>query len=114
MVDAWEVKLNFKYSRDECSQLKTELEEKIKALELVVSENQQIRAQLEEMTMKAKNAEAENKMLVDRWMLQKMQDAERLNEVFGTLVFVELRTWNFVMALLRRLDTLDLVRKNVM
>lgn len=66
--------------RDECSQLKTDLEEKINALALVVSENQQIRAQLEEMTIKAKNAEAENKMLIDRWMLQKMQDAERLNE----------------------------------
>lgn len=39
------------------------------------------------MTVKAKNAEAENKMLVDRWMLQKMQDAERLNEVFIFLFF---------------------------
>lgn len=67
--------------RDECSQLKADLEEKIKALELVISENHQLKAQLEEMTIKSKNAEAENKMLVDRWMLQKMQDAERLNEV---------------------------------
>lgn len=67
-------------TRDECSQLKEDLEEKIKALELVLSENQELRAQLEEMTIKAKNAEAENKMLIDRWMLQKMQDAERLNE----------------------------------
>lgn len=47
-----------------------------------MSENQERKAQLEEMTIKAKNAEAENKMLIDRWMLQKMQDAERLNEVF--------------------------------
>ncbi|KAG8638745.1 autophagy-related protein 16 isoform X2 [Manihot esculenta] len=67
-------------TRDECSQLKVDLEEKIKALELVVSENHSLRKQLEEMTVKAKNAEAENKILVDRWMLQKMQDAERLNE----------------------------------
>lgn len=67
--------------RDECSQLQADLEEKIKALELLVSENHQLKAELEEMTNKAKNAEAENKMLVDRWMLQKMQDAERLNEV---------------------------------
>ncbi|KAJ7945777.1 WD40 repeat [Quillaja saponaria] len=66
--------------RDECSQLKMDLEEKIKSLELVMSENKELRAQLEQMTVKAKNAEAENKMLVDRWMLQKMQDAERLNE----------------------------------
>lgn len=69
------------WCRDECSKLKADLEEKIKALELVVSENKQIREQLEEMITKAKNAEAENKMLIDRWMLQKMQDAERLNEV---------------------------------
>jgi autophagy-related protein 16 len=61
--------------------LKEDFEEKIKALELVMSENQALRTQLEEMTLKAKNAEAENKMLIDRWMLQKMQDAERLNEV---------------------------------
>ncbi|GFZ07862.1 transducin/WD40 repeat-like superfamily protein [Actinidia rufa] len=32
------------------------------------------------MTLRAKNAEAESKTLIDRWMLQKMQDAERLNE----------------------------------
>ncbi|GMN56870.1 hypothetical protein TIFTF001_027671 [Ficus carica] len=68
-------------TRDECSQLKADLEEKIKALELLVSENKEIRAQLEEITIKAKNAEAENKMLIDRWMLEKMKDAERLNEL---------------------------------
>ena len=67
--------------RDECSQLKADLEEKIKALELVISENIEIRAQLEQLSIKAKNAEAENKMLIDRWMLEKMKDAERLNEV---------------------------------
>lgn len=67
---------------DECSQLKTDLEENIAALELVMAENKEIQAQLEKMTAKAKAAEAENKMLLDRLMLQKMQDAERLNEVF--------------------------------
>ncbi|XP_002511279.2 autophagy-related protein 16 isoform X2 [Ricinus communis] len=73
--------------REECSQLKEDLEEKFKALELVMSENDSLRVQydalqmrLDEMTAKANSAEAENKMLVDRWMLQKMQDAERLNE----------------------------------
>ncbi|XVE54569.1 hypothetical protein DITRI_Ditri03aG0091900 [Diplodiscus trichospermus] len=45
-----------------------------------MSEHQELKGQLEQLTIKAKNAEAENKMLVDRWMLQKMQDAERLNE----------------------------------
>ncbi|KAL6973122.1 autophagy protein 16, interacts with Atg12p-Atg5p, partial [Sarracenia purpurea var. burkii] len=67
-------------ARDECTNLTVLLEEKTKALELVISENQEIKAQLDEMTVRAKSAEAENKTLVDRWMLQKMQDAERLNE----------------------------------
>ncbi|XVF49727.1 hypothetical protein PTKIN_Ptkin04bG0036500 [Pterospermum kingtungense] len=67
-------------TRDECSRLKMDLEEKITALELMMSEHQELKSQLEQLTIKAKNAEAENKMLVDRWMLQKMQDAERLNE----------------------------------
>lgn len=61
--------------------MKADLEEKIRAVELLVSENKEIRAQLEQMTIKAKEAEAENKMLIDRWMLEKMKDAERLNEV---------------------------------
>lgn len=67
-------------ARDECAHLSALLEEKTKALELVIIENQEIKAQHEGMTVRAKTAEAENKMLVDRWMLQKMQDAERLNE----------------------------------
>uniref|UniRef100_A0A5B7AEM1 Putative transducin family protein n=2 Tax=Davidia involucrata TaxID=16924 RepID=A0A5B7AEM1_DAVIN len=75
--------------RDECSQLTELLEEKTKALDLVISENQELKAQLEQMSVRANNAEAENKMLVDRWMLQKMQDAERLNEanaVYGEML----------------------------
>ena len=80
--------------RDECSQLKEDLEEKIKGLELLVSENHELKAQLEAMTNKAKNAEAENKMLIDRWMLQKMQDAERLNEVHHIISIIGIKTWN--------------------
>ncbi|XP_077214652.1 transducin/WD40 repeat-like superfamily protein [Tasmannia lanceolata] len=68
------------HSREECSRLKEDLEEKTKALDLMINENQALKAQLEEVTLKARNAEAENKMLIDRWMLQKMKDAERLNE----------------------------------
>lgn len=68
--------------------MKEDLEQKIKALELVISENHALKTQLEEMTLKAKNAEAENKMLIDRWMLQKMQDAERLNEVLCSVAIV--------------------------
>ncbi|XP_052176491.1 autophagy-related protein 16-like isoform X2 [Diospyros lotus] len=67
-------------ARDECTQTTVLLEEKTKSLELLIEENQELRAQLEEMSMRAKIAEAENKKLVDRWMYQKMQDAERLNE----------------------------------
>lgn len=67
---------------DECSELKNLLDEKTRGVELLTSENQELKSQLEELSTKAKNAEAENRMLVDRWMLQKMQDAERINEVF--------------------------------
>ncbi|KAK4350607.1 hypothetical protein RND71_029920 [Anisodus tanguticus] len=67
-------------ARDECSRLTELLEEKTKALELLMGEHQDLKAQLEATSLRANNAEAENKTLVDRWMLQKMQDAERLNE----------------------------------
>jgi len=50
-----------------------------------VSENQELRAQIEKMNTRAKHAEAENKTLIDRWMLKKMQDAEHLNEVLCSL-----------------------------
>ncbi|KAK2997149.1 hypothetical protein RJ639_025421 [Escallonia herrerae] len=67
-------------ARDECSRLAALLEENTKGLDLHISENKDLKAQLEEMKQRANSAEAENRMLVDRWMLQKMQDAERLNE----------------------------------
>ncbi|GAB2269741.1 autophagy protein 16, interacts with Atg12p-Atg5p [Dionaea muscipula] len=71
--------------RDECSQVKMLLEEKTKALELAIIENQELRSQFEEMALKVKNVEAENKMLIDRWLLQKMKDAEQLNEANAVL-----------------------------
>ena len=70
-----------KYFRDENSQLKKDLEEKTKALDLLISENKSVKAQLEEVMLKLKDAEAENRKLIDRWMLEKMKDAEKLNEV---------------------------------
>lgn len=76
-----------------CSQLRAYLEEKIKALELVVGENQSLQNQLEQMAVKVKNSEAENKMLVDRWMLQKVQDAERLNEVLHIISIIKMKVW---------------------
>ncbi|PNY01128.1 protein tipD-like, partial [Trifolium pratense] len=66
--------------RDERCQLKTDLEQKVKEVELLLGENSELKAHLEQMTIKANAAEAENKMLIDRWMLEKMKDAERLNE----------------------------------
>ncbi|KAL3342773.1 hypothetical protein AABB24_026689 [Solanum stoloniferum] len=64
-----------KSARDECSRLTELLEEKSKALDLIMSEHQDLKAQREAVTRRA-----EIKILVDRWRLQKMQDAERLNE----------------------------------
>ena len=45
------------------------------------------------MTTKANKAEAENKMLIDRWMLEKMKDAECLNEL-QYLLICHLSFWN--------------------
>lgn len=73
--------------REECTRLQEELEEKTKTLDLLITENKEVRSQLEEMTNRAQKAESENKMLIDRWMLQKMQDAERLNEVLEDFIF---------------------------
>jgi len=70
------------------------LEEKIKSLEMIVSENSELKAQLQQMTTKANEAEAENKMLIDRWMLEKMKDAERLNEVHNIFFIFRLNFWN--------------------
>ncbi|GLU12641.1 hypothetical protein SLE2022_293050 [Rubroshorea leprosula] len=54
-------------SQDECLQLKSYFEDKTKALE--------------KMTVKAKNVDTENKMLMDLWMLKKMKDEERPYEM---------------------------------
>ncbi|KAK3043706.1 hypothetical protein RJ639_001902 [Escallonia herrerae] len=68
-------------ARDECPRLAALLEENTKGLDLLISENKDLKAQLEEIKQRANSAEAENRMFVDRWMLQKMQDAERLNDI---------------------------------
>ena len=61
--------------------VKQDLDEKSRAFDLVVSENAQLRVKLEELMLKSRTTEAENKMLVERMMLEKMKDAEKLNEV---------------------------------
>ncbi|KAJ9568168.1 hypothetical protein OSB04_004134 [Centaurea solstitialis] len=68
-------------ARDECSRLTALLEEKTKALELLIDENNKLKAQYEDMKARANNAEAENKTLLDRWNLQKSKDSERFDEV---------------------------------
>lgn len=66
-------------------QLKQSLEEKTKSLDLLIQEHQAAKAELEQALAKLKVAEDENKKLIDRWMLEKMKDAERLNEVLYCL-----------------------------
>lgn len=66
--------------RDECKQLKRDLEDKIKALEIILSEKTELKTQLEQMAIRAKSAEIEHKTLVGRMMLEKMKNAEQLNE----------------------------------
>jgi len=75
------------FCREDCTRLQEELEEKTKTVDVLIAENLEIRSQLEEMTSRVQKAETENKMLIDRWMLQKMQDAERLNEVHRDFYF---------------------------
>ena len=62
-------------------QLKQSIDEKTKALDLLIQEHQAVKAELEQALTKLKAAEDENQSLIDRWMLEKMKDAERLNEV---------------------------------
>eukprot|EP00249_Psilotum_nudum_P002541 c15631_g1_i1 orf=223-1749(-) len=66
--------------RERLIQLEVEVERKSSALEIAIQENIVLHQQHDELEVNLKKAEAENKLLVDRWMLQKMQDAERLNE----------------------------------
>ncbi|RZR82744.1 hypothetical protein BHM03_00009239, partial [Ensete ventricosum] len=67
-------------AREENLQLKQDLDEKTKALDLLMSESQSLKVQHEETRLKLKKAETENKDLIDRWMLEKMNTAEKLNE----------------------------------
>ncbi|KAJ3671742.1 hypothetical protein LUZ60_007821 [Juncus effusus] len=71
---------NLNQTSEENLQLKEDFEEKRRAVELLISENQTLKSQLEDILTKLRAAEAENKNLIDRWMLEKMKDAERLNE----------------------------------
>ncbi|CAK9204593.1 unnamed protein product [Sphagnum troendelagicum] len=67
-------------ARGRVTQLEEELEKKERALEASIEEMKALRIQVEELDAKLVKAQAENRMLIDRWMEQKMKDAERLNE----------------------------------
>ncbi|KAJ4766242.1 Autophagy-related protein 16 [Rhynchospora pubera] len=75
-----ELQNNFYQASEENTQLKEELEEKTRAVDLLIAENQSLKSQLEDALAKLRAAETENKSLIDRWMLEKMKDAEKLNE----------------------------------
>ena len=57
------------------------LEKKSSALDLTTSENHELRKQVADLSAKLSSVTAENTMLIDRWMLHKMQESEKLNEV---------------------------------
>ncbi|PIN18301.1 WD40 repeat protein TipD [Handroanthus impetiginosus] len=99
-------------ARDECARLAVLLEEKTKALELLISEHQDLKGQLEATTLRAENAEAENKTLVDRWMLEKMKDAERLNEANAAYEDMLLRLKGSSIQLLAREQVDGIVRRS--
>jgi autophagy-related protein 16-1 len=73
--------LMYKNHSEENTQLKEDLQEKTKAVDVLIAENQSLKSQLDDALEKLRAAEAENKNLIDRWMLEKMKDAEKLNEV---------------------------------
>lgn len=71
----------YKCLSEENTQLKEDLQDKTRAVDLLIAENQSLKSQLDDALDKLRAAEAENKNLIDRWMLEKMKDAEKLNEV---------------------------------
>jgi hypothetical protein len=66
--------------------LRGELEEKSHALDLIIPENEELRRAMKSLEEKLMAVELESKKLLDRWMSQKMVDAERLNEVNALLL----------------------------
>ena len=61
--------------------LRGELEEKTRALDLIIPENEELRREIKSLEERLMAVEHDSKKLLDRWMSQKMVDAERLNEV---------------------------------
>lgn len=65
---------------EENVQLRQSLEEKTKALELLIQEHQAAKDELEQALAKLKGVENENTQLVERLLQEKMMKAEALNE----------------------------------
>lgn len=61
-------------------QIETDAKETKSALETTAAEVQELRMHVAELEAKINDLKVENNMLIERWMKQKMQDAERLNE----------------------------------
>lgn len=66
--------------RSALSKLETEAKETKNTLETTLSEVCELRSHVTELEAQIKDLKKENDMLIERWMKQKMQDAERLNE----------------------------------
>jgi autophagy-related protein 16 len=67
-------------ARDRISQL--EADEKVKevTIETTTAEIQELKSKINELEGRIKELQAENEMLIERWMKRKMEDAEKLNE----------------------------------
>lgn len=67
-------------ARAKIEELEVLLREKDAAVNLAAQEAARCREEVQEVNVKMKEMEGENRMLIDRWMELKMQDAERINE----------------------------------
>ncbi|EFJ19655.1 hypothetical protein SELMODRAFT_268258 [Selaginella moellendorffii] len=75
-----EIQHELSSARARISQLEKDFEAKENAVLVLVEELTQLKLRVKELESSLQAIEAENNMLVDRWMTQKMQDADRLNE----------------------------------
>lgn len=67
-------------AKEKIAQVETDAKQTQGALESAVAEVEELRSHVKELEGKISELKKENDMLIERWMKQKMQDAERLNE----------------------------------
>ncbi|BBN17899.1 protein MpATG16 [Marchantia polymorpha subsp. ruderalis] len=75
-----ELRSELSAARTKLTELEKEDDVQKEAINTLNFERTELKLQILELESKLSKAELDNKMLVDRWMEQKMQDAERLNE----------------------------------